>query len=491
MHRIHLMPPLVRGQRVIFQWRVEPHSPLYKQTHFSIQFPSFLNLTKVPDRLWWDLLIMCLQPHWLLLRPCEVHLPLKLGKPLIQFWLQMLRNAADTLDAYGPPNSISDLGVVIVDGDVRIPHAAVAGSGYGTAFSGGKDSLLQAALLFELTERPLLVATTSPMPPLADHVTARRRQVLAAIQARRNPLFVETISDFRSAWDNSFAGQLGYRLAVNELTDTFLYTGSLLASGATLGFTHLFVASETEIQESAVIDGKIVQHSHFMYSAATQRALAGIFSPYGLKFGSLTWPLHSKQVQQLLWRRYPDLCDLQYSCWRVGADQETCSECEQCLRVAVTALEMGDDPQRMGIDLCKLLKFASTWQPTTPRYTSYSLPQDDAADLVGARVVDSIHRTSIAHVGKTITNSRAGRMPLLNVIKTMWRFRNLQRRFRHFPEPRRMGVREAFFDWLDDNLRSSLVTIYKSYFPVEPRHEHQLTFERSRTLTARAVSLLE
>ena len=241
------MPPVVRGQRVIFQWGVEPHSPLYNETHFTLQFPSFLDLTKVPDRLWWDLLVMCLQPHWLLLRPCEVHLPLKLGKPLIQFWLQMLRNAADTLDAYGPPNSTSDLGVVIVDGDIRIPHAAVAGSGYGTAFSGGKDSLLQAALLFELTERPLLVATTSPMPPLADHVTARRRQVLAAIQARRNPLFVETISDFRSAWDNSFAGQLGYRLAVNELTDTFLYTGSLLAAGAALGFTHLFVASETEI----------------------------------------------------------------------------------------------------------------------------------------------------------------------------------------------------------------------------------------------------
>jgi hypothetical protein len=328
------------------------------------------------------------------------------------------------------------------------------------------------------------------MPPLADHVTARRRHVLAAIQTRRNPLFIETVSDFRSNWDNSFAGQLGYRLAVNELTDTFLYTSSLLAAGTALGFTHLFVASETEIQENALIDGKIVQHSHLMYSAATQRALAGIFLPYGLKFSSLTWPLHSKQVQQLLWRRYPDLCDLQYSCWRVGADQETCSECEQCLRVAVTALETGDDPQRMGIDLCKLLKFAGTWQPTTPRRTSFSLPQDEAADLVGARVVESIRRTSIAHVGKTMTSSRTG-WSLLNVMKTMWRFRNLQRRFHHFPEPRRMGVREAFFDWLDDDLRSSLVTIYRSHFPVEPRHEHQLIFERSRTLTARALSPLE
>jgi hypothetical protein len=490
MHKIDLMPPIIRGQKVTFQWNVEPQTKLYKQTQFAIQFPSFVDLTRVPERLWWDLLIMCLHPHWLLLRPCKIHLPLKLGNSLKQFWLQMLQNGADTLDFYGPPKNLAPLGITIVDGNLDVPYAAVVGSGYGTAFSGGKDSLLQAALLFELTERPLLVATTSPMPPLADHTTARRRWVFESIQKRRNPVFVESVSDFRHAWDNSFAGELGFRVAVNELTDTFLYTSCLLAAGAALGFTHLFVASETELQETALIDGKIVQHSHFMYSAATQRALAQLFAPYCLSFGSLTWPLHTMQVQQLLWRRYPDLCDLQYSCWRVGESEETCSQCEQCLRIATTALEMGADPQHMGVDLRKLTKFASTWEPTTSRFSSYCLPQDDAADLLGARVVQAIRNTSLVHVGRIVARRRNGRFAPFSALKTVWRFYRLSRRFRHSPTPPRMGVREGFFDWLDEDLRDALMAIYKSYFPVEPKHEHRSTYERSFALTERAVSSL-
>src|SRR5262249_49084903 len=160
-----------------------------------------------------------------------------------------------------------------------IPRTLISGSGFGTSFSSGKDSLLQAALLCELTERPLLVTTTSPLPPLADHETERRRTVLAAIQERRNVQLVEVHSDFRSIWDNGFAGHLGYsisgeqKLAVNELTDTFLYMSSLLAAGTALGKTRLFLASEAEVQANAVRDGRIVQHQHFMYSAATQRAL--------------------------------------------------------------------------------------------------------------------------------------------------------------------------------------------------------------------------
>ncbi len=44
---------------------------------------------------------MCLHPHWLLLRPCEIHLPLKLGAPLKKFWLQLLQNGMDTLSHMG------------------------------------------------------------------------------------------------------------------------------------------------------------------------------------------------------------------------------------------------------------------------------------------------------------------------------------------------------------------------------------------------------
>jgi hypothetical protein len=492
MHKIYLMAPAVQSQTVAFHWRVEPASPLYRRTHFTINFPPSVDLSRVPDRLWWDLFLMCLHPHWLLLRPCEVHLPIRLGAPLRQFWLQLLQNGSDTLDAYGPSQiNAGPLGITIVDGDLDVPYATIAGSGCGTAFSGGKDSLLQAALLLELTERPLLVATTSPMPPLADHITARRRQVFDAIQARRNPIFVETRSDFRSTWDNSFAGQLGFRVAVNELTDTFLYTSCLLAAGAALGVLRLFVASETEVQESAVIGGKIVQHSHFMYSAATQRSLARLLAPYGFQFGSLTWPLHTMQVQQLLWTRYPDLCDLQYSCWRVGEGEATCSQCEQCLRIAVTALERGDDPQRMGIDLRKVVNFAATWEPIERRFSTQRLPQDDAADLLSARVADAICRTSLIHIGLTLARPQKGRSSLRDILKTVWEFRRLRIRVRELPTPPRMGVREAFFDWLDADLRDSLIAIYKRYFPMEPRRGHFGNYERSRALTSRTTSCLD
>src|SRR4249920_821798 len=181
MHSIFLMPPIVEGQSVAFHWRVEPESALYRKTSFTMAFPGSVDLSRVPDRLWWDIFLICLHPHWLLLRPCQIHLPLKVPAPERQFWLQLLQNGFDTLAAYGP-DRLDLLGITIIGGELDIPRTSVSGFGFGTSFSGGKDSLLQAALLCELTERPLLVTTTSPLPPLADHDTQRRRTVLAAIQ---------------------------------------------------------------------------------------------------------------------------------------------------------------------------------------------------------------------------------------------------------------------------------------------------------------------
>lgn len=490
MRKIYLMPPLIQGQRVHFQWRVEPQSDLYRKTSFILTFPDSVDPARVPKRLWWDIFLLCLHPHWLLLQPCEIHLPLQLGKPLRQFWLQLLRNGLDTLDAYASRRRSGDMSISIVDGELDVPYERVAGSGYGTAFSGGKDSLLQAALLLELTDRPLLVATTSPMPPLSDHVSARRGQLFEQIKQRRNPVFAEVATDFRSSWDSSFAPRHGYRVAVNELTDTFLYTANLIAVGAALGYTHLFVASEAELQESAVIDGTIVQHSHFMYTAATQRAIARLFASYGLHFGSLIWPLPTMQIQQLLWSRYPDLADLQYSCWRVAANEATCSQCEQCLRVAVTALERGHDPQRMGIDLLKVVKFASRWKLPAKRRFSQRLPQDDAADLLGTRVASAIRRTSLVRLGKVLLQA-PGKLPRKEILATLRRFRRLQRRVANLPVPPPMAVREAFIEWLDSDLRSGLMSIYTHHFALEPSDQHLGHFERSRTLTQRVTSCLD
>jgi hypothetical protein len=486
MRKIWLSPPVVEGQEVFFEWSIQPTCPLYVKTNFSITFPPSVDLTRVPPRLWWDIFLLCLHPHWLLLRPCEISMPLRLGEPLRQFWLQLLQNGFDTLEAYSSPKKKQNLDIKITDGDLVVPYERASGRGYGTAFSGGKDSLLQSALLFEIINRPLLVATSSPMPPLADHVTMRRRQIFKQIQVRANPVFVETSSDLRSTWDNSFASQLGYRIAVNELTDTFLYTASLVATGAALGFTHLFVASEAELQESAVLDGKIVQHSHFMYTAATQRAIARILTPYGIQFGSLTWPLHTMQVQQLLWSRYPGLSDLQYSCWRVGANESTCSECEQCLRIAVTALEGGYDPQRMGIDLRKIINFASSWVPIAERPSAKPLPQDDAADELAARVVDAMRSTSLIHLGVTLA-----RVSISDLLHSVRKFKYARERVGYLPKPPQMGIRNGFLDWIDADLREPLTAIYTKHFPIEQRHTYVGHLERSDTLTRRATVWLD
>lgn len=489
MYKIFLKPPRVHQQQVLFEWSVEPASKLYSQTSFTVAFPDIVDLTRVPKRLWWDIFLLCLHSHWLLLRPCEIHLSLRLGEPLRQFWLKLLRNGLDTLEAYASPKRSEDLEIAIVDGDVIVPYEAVTGTGCATAFSGGKDSLLQAALLLELTDRPLLVATTSPMPPLKDHVTARRMALFDQMKTRRNPVFVEAVSDFRSNWDNSFAAQKGYHISVNELTDTFLYTSALAAAGAALGYARLFVASEAELQENALVDGKIVQHSHFMYTAATQRSVERLLGPYGLKLGSLTWPLHTMQIQQLLWTRYPDLADLQYSCWRVGEGEATCSQCEQCLRIAMTALASGHDPQRMGIDLPKVISFSSRWRPIEVRFSKLNLPQDEAADILASRVVEAIRGISLRHLYRVLRSDP--KVSSAACFGALVRFIWLRLRTLGIPKPPPMGIREAYAEWMDLDLREPLLAIYKSQFSSESLNDYLGHFDRSRALTQRVASCLD
>lgn len=488
------MAPVVDGRTAIFRWQVAPETTLYRKTSFTLTFPSSVDLSRVPPRLWWDILLICLHPHWLLLRPCQVHLPVRLNAPERQFWVRLLQNGADTLEAYGQRQLPSEpLGIEIVDGNLDIPRTVISGSGYGTAFSSGKDSLLQAGLLSELTTKPLLVTTTSPLPPLVDHETARRREVLAAIQSRRDLRLVEVSSDYRRSYDNGFAGRLGYRPAVSELSDTFLYMSSLLAAGAALGATRLFLASEAEVQDNTVLDGKIVQHSHFMYSAATQLALARLLAPYGIRFGSLTWPLYSMQVQQLLWARYPDLCDLQYSCWQMGPEEATCSRCKQCLRMAVNVLASGDDPQRMGIDLRKMIDCAPTLEPFAngARTGPPALPQEIGAQRRQALVMDAVRRTDLLHLATVLARGSPRRLLSRDTFERLRTFRRLRKQARGWPKLPALGVREAYFDWLDPDLRPSLVAIYTRHFRREPRSRHIDMFERSRTLATRASSSLD
>ena len=43
---------------------------------------------------------------------------------------------------------------------------------------------------------------------------------------RRKLTLIEVQSSFRASWDNHFADREGYPIAINELTDAFLYLAS-------------------------------------------------------------------------------------------------------------------------------------------------------------------------------------------------------------------------------------------------------------------------
>jgi hypothetical protein len=500
--RITLFLPAIDRHRrtAVFRWRVEPETPLYRRTSFTLAFPPEVDLASVPQPLWWTVALLCLHPHWNLLRPCRVELPVELSPAEAEFWRRLVEVEAASLEAYrGAPTPLAApprrswpwpplAAFEIVSRGPRLPPLAslprlAAGRRCAAAFSGGKDSLLQAALLCDFTAQPLLVTTTSPMPPLHDHLTARRRQVLAAMAERREVTLLEVESDLRGSWQNDFPPTAGYPVSVNEITDTWLYFSALLVCAVALGATHLFLASEAEVQDNVEVDGRIVQHPHFMYSRATQRAIESLLAPLGLRYGSLITALHSEQVQQLLWTRYADLCDLQYSCWRVGADQAACSRCSQCLRVALSVLALGERPGRIGIDLVPLLLAQAGWQPR--RCAGDALPAAGVAARLHAQVVRALAATPASRVLAALALGSPTRwMRLLR--PDSWRALAAYTRLRWrvasgevAPAP---GYRAGFLHGLDPLIAGPVAAVIAEHFACADPGDHAGILERSERL---------
>lgn len=488
MNVIEILAPHVEAHAIEVTWAVTPASPVYARTSFRIEFPASVDVREVPEALWWTVLISCLCPTWLFAQPCRVLLPVRLQPGEREAWLHWLELQWQSLEAYRG-HAAGTPAIDIVEGTQRLPVPSPRPDTgrCATAFSGGKDSLLQAALLTEFTKNPLLVAVTMPLPELNDHTSARRRQVFAEMRRRRPQAeLVEVHSTFRTCWNNNLSREAGFPVSITETTDTHLYAGALAVVGWVRGATHLFLASETDVQEVVEREGRLVFHPHMMYSFPPQQLFAALIAPVGLRYGSLTWPLRSGQVQELLWRRYPDLRDLQYSCWRLGAEEAACSRCSQCLRLALCALALGKNPETMGIDLVRLMAFASTW---TPRYP----PVPDAAPplpsvLVGqgldAQVWRSVRRTP---AWRLLAARCAGR-PSRWLASETWRLLTSHRRLRAlaatYPATRAPGYRAGFLAELDPCCRTAVVALYRRYFREEPVVEHAATL----ALLRRAVS---
>ncbi|MHC4845985.1 MAG: hypothetical protein ACYTCU_07465, partial [Planctomycetota bacterium] len=413
MIELRLHPPERDDQRVVFRWESDRPLPIYRDASFTLEFPPEVDLSRVPLALWWRVFLLCMHAHWALLRPCRVVLPVTLGPDEAAFWRRLALAHAATLEAYRtgtdqPFEHRAAGGLEIVEQgpplpDVpRLPETGRCAS----AFSGGKDGLVQLGLLSELAHPTTLVTVSSPLPPLADHLTERRRQVLAEVVRRRPVDLVEVRSDWRACWNNGWPRTLGYLPAVNEVSDTHLYTAVMLACAYARGANHLFLASENEVSENVLHGGRYVQHPHGMYSAFTQGALSELFGRWGMRLGSLLVALNSHQVQALLSVRYRDLGDLQYSCWNTPNGRSACSACSQCLRLAALVLHLGDSPARQGIDLPEVLIAQRAWAPRAP--TGSGLPKETVSARLAAQVLIALREADEELVRAEIARAAPG-----------------------------------------------------------------------------------
>lgn len=403
-HVLRLAAPRVEAHRVEVSWELEPPSPLLAGSSFSLELPDEVDVSDLPDGLAWAIALACLHPLALVLAPCRIELPVRLPDGHARMWERLAeatrlthdRTAATHAAAEGRPwGPVPGPPIAIVEDGPRVPTGArrtrPAGDGpvpVATAFSGGKDSLLQLALLDELGWGPIAVSVTSPLTDRHDQSSARRREVFDAVADRLGVTHVEVRSDLRSMVDNDHPARLGWHISATELIDTHLYASAALAVAWARGAPLALLASEAEVQETVVLDGRLIQHPHAMYSAVSQAVLDASVAPWGLGHGSLLYPLPSGQVQLLLWSRYPEIRDLQYSCWRVPPGRAACSECSQCLRVASGALRVGGDPASMGIDWPRLLRAQRDWRPRLE--AGLGLPDDAVRRSLHAQVVRNL-----------------------------------------------------------------------------------------------------
>lgn len=484
MNVITLQPPTVEGQQVRFAWTVSPPSALYLRNEFHLSFPDSIDLRAVPEAIWWRIALICLHSHWALLRPCSIELPVRLGTGEREFWLRLLDAEVATLEAYGG-SSDTARAIELLDSGPPMPELSAIPDNGGVAvcFSGGRDSLTQTGILCELGERPLLVATTSPIINSHDHDAIRRREVMAEIVRRRPVELIEVSSDLRSTWDNQFPTER-FAVGVHEITDTFLYFACALAVAAARGVRHVFLASEAEVQETVRRAGQIVQHKHFMYSAATQQALRALLAPTGIGYGSLTYPLYQFQVQRLLSTRYRDLQDLQFSCWKVKREQAACSACGECWTIALNLAAAGVPPAAAGIDLVELIGAMADWQPRGGRDGNYSgadpgTPSEGVGTLLDAQSLRCVHAVDVEQIAALL--EQPDRPPARDALLA---YRALRERLLLVEADPAPGYRAGFLTMVDERVREQLTSILDEHFGRATDSSYESTLKRSATLAA-------
>lgn len=363
IYEIRFQPLALNSSSVHVAWTISPAAALYKQNHFTLDFGAALDPRELPLKVWWTVVFLCIHSHWNLLRPCRIVLPVTLPVEEIEFWQRLLDSERVTLEKYrGTTDFRRTIEFACAGPPLEEAVLANGGARYATCFSGGKESLLQAALLCELTERPLLVSVYSPLPPLKDQDSPWFGYTMREICKRRSCEHIEVKSDWRGKWNSGFPRTLGYAHAVSEISDTFFYSAVMFALAFAQGIRTCLIAAEFFSHFPSLYYGRVVQDFYFMYDQITLGALDGLFARFGMAYGSLISALSQYQVMALLHTRYPDLGALQISCYSMTDESRRyCNSCEKCLRIAVCMLALGLDPAGIGLDIQSLFPARRTW----------------------------------------------------------------------------------------------------------------------------------
>jgi hypothetical protein len=487
MHEIQIYAPEVGRDRVIFRWQVDPLTPLYRSSQFELRFPKEVELAKVPAGLWWTIALICLHSQWPLLRPCRIHLPITLRPGERECWLRLIDAEIYTLEAHRETSDIARA-IEIIENGPPLEYAALAPSDRcATAFSGGKDSLTQVGLLAELTTRPIVVPTTSPMHLHADHEAPRRRQVFDEIKRRREIEFIEVESDYRECFEQSFAVERGYQASLNEITDTFLYTAALLGAGIARGATHFFLAAEAQAHDNIELDGRVIQSPFYMCSMVTICAISEILAPFGLSLSTMIAPLWRYHVQTLLWTRYADLSDLQYSCYELTADQWACNRCIKCFVLAARALALVGRTSQVGVDWVELINHYRDWQPGRPEdFSPPVLPSNRLNLERDSQIARDLATISWRQMARTIYTDHPRALLTFRGWRALVAYPGLRRRAQAHPSGPPSRYRTELIKFLDPLLRERLATIYNTHFAL---HNQAADSEDAKSL-ARIESLL-
>ncbi|MBJ7459100.1 MAG: DegT/DnrJ/EryC1/StrS family aminotransferase [Thermoleophilaceae bacterium] len=484
MRTVTLHQPQVRANSVHFAWDIEPASSLYRQNSFRLDFPDTVDVSTVPMAVWLRVMMICLHTQWGLMRPCKVVAPFQLPHGEYEFWMRFVDAAVWALEADRDGDELESydlrtarmVEVVGSGGPIGPMPAAPDNQLVATAFSGGRDSLTQLGLLQELGETPLLVTVTSDREGSEEFKTQRRRAVIEAAPARRDVELVEIASDLRSCWNNNDPLAARYRIGISEIADTLLYFSAAWATAWARGARSVFLASESEVQENAVRDGMVIQHKHFMYSAVTQTALRTLIAPSGIGHCGLTYPLRQFQVQRLLGLRYPDLRDLQYSCWSQRPGEDVCSRCRECFEIAVNLMNDGIAPSEIGIDLNELLPAMRDWRPGGEPSRPRGIVGTLASVQVDAQYLRFFRSTATEDIERFAPppGLSADAVDACDEIRA-----TVLAAPDPGPEP---GFRAAYLDLIDERLRARLESILSEHFEAEPLADYAATIRRTHAL---------